>query len=277
MKDIILYHWTPYEFDEFYPSRITYFTDDINFAYDYASEKSFDWAMDADIEIHKRKVYNWINLFNAENQEHINIIKDKLPNNIRIAWVWWWYQASKDEFLERLEWIYRVDNPNFLKEIDFNNIKQCIWKEYNEMSISHVWTWIINNINLPIINASKVIKKDIIVEKLYSFNLSERFWWEWYDSIQNMYKYLNENNLKMKTDNYWDIIIYIQENEILKTMDFDISKDYYYIYDEIDWRTFEWDIELIKILKNHWFDWIIMKEKKANTYAIFYPELLIKC
>ena len=77
LADFTLYHGSPYLFENF-KNRTTYFSDNPKFAWEYADEKSFDAAMDAEPIIYKCKLNGEI--FDATIDEHLQKL-DKVSNN----------------------------------------------------------------------------------------------------------------------------------------------------------------------------------------------------
>jgi len=80
-KEMILFHGTLYDFKKF-KNRNTFFSDNPNFAYDYAATKSMDMALDADVVVLKCKFSG--NLFDPNNEKEYNELVEKLPEKIKV-------------------------------------------------------------------------------------------------------------------------------------------------------------------------------------------------
>ena len=80
-KEMILFHGTLYNFKKF-KDRNTFFSDNPNFAYDYASTKSMDMALDEDVIILKCKFSG--NLFDPRNDAEFKQLVENLPDKIKV-------------------------------------------------------------------------------------------------------------------------------------------------------------------------------------------------
>jgi hypothetical protein len=78
-----VYHGTVYKFDpKQLKGEIIFFTDNKSFAYDYASQKSFERQMDADITIIESYIKG--NVFDPKNEEHVDKITPYLSEKITV-------------------------------------------------------------------------------------------------------------------------------------------------------------------------------------------------
>ena len=79
-----LYHGTPYKFDKkvlkYNRDNVIFFSDDYDFAYNYASQKSFEAKMDADIVV--ITAYITGSVFNPENESNVSAVIPYLPEKI---------------------------------------------------------------------------------------------------------------------------------------------------------------------------------------------------
>lgn len=79
MSNFTLYHGSPYLFSGF-KNNMTFFSDNSQFAYDYASEKSGDNELDQSPVIYTCKLNGRI--FDANIEEHLKQLDDTLPDKI---------------------------------------------------------------------------------------------------------------------------------------------------------------------------------------------------
>lgn len=79
-----VYHGTVYNFkpENIKRDRILFFTDNKLFAHDYASQKSFEAKMDADIRVFSYYIKG--NMFDPQNQQHVEAIVPYLPEKIKV-------------------------------------------------------------------------------------------------------------------------------------------------------------------------------------------------
>lgn len=79
-----VYHGTVYKFkpEEIRRDRILFFSDDKIFAHDYASQKSFERQMDADITVFAYYIKG--NLFDPQNPKHVEMIVPYLSDKITV-------------------------------------------------------------------------------------------------------------------------------------------------------------------------------------------------
>jgi len=76
-----LYHGSPYVFEKF-KDKMTFFTDEAEFAIDYSEQKSFEGAMDREPNLYTVKVNT--NILDTTNAEELEKLVSKLPDNIEL-------------------------------------------------------------------------------------------------------------------------------------------------------------------------------------------------
>jgi len=114
MSNFVLYHGSPYLFSEF-KNRITFFSDNPKFAWEYASEKSMDNEMDAEPIVYICKLNGEI--FDANNGEHLQKLKNKLPDKVTCYMTNFCFphDFTKDDILELLKGDDIIEpNPDIL-------------------------------------------------------------------------------------------------------------------------------------------------------------------
>lgn len=142
------------------------------------------------------------------------------------------------------------------------------------MSFKNNWTWKIKDIWKDNVTAEKITKDKEVIEKVYSFKMWDKFWDEVYLwKMDNIKKYAEDKWLKYGYDKDWNLIFYKDKINVWDTRKF-AKSDTYTEKADIDWTSFEWDENLIKIVKKLWYDWIKMKEQKDITYMLFNPKIL---
>lgn len=98
--NVIAYHGTPYKPFKRFKGNMFFFSNNEEFAYNYAETKSFDNAMDATPKVLKCYL-NTSNLFNAFNKEHLMLLKRHLPDEINYGFAN--HMISKDEYLNLIQ------------------------------------------------------------------------------------------------------------------------------------------------------------------------------
>jgi hypothetical protein len=97
-----LYHGSPYIFREF-KNKVTFFSETINFADEYAEDKSFDQGLDSETNIYTVTLN--CNIFDINNNKDFNKLKNILPDVINYSYNNFGFDAElpKDEFLENMK------------------------------------------------------------------------------------------------------------------------------------------------------------------------------
>lgn len=100
--DKVLYHGSPYIFENFFP-KATFFSENREFAENYSSQKSMDAAMDAQTNIYTVKVLG--DIFDIGNEKELKKLYDALPDEIEYSYNNFGFNAKvdKDEFIMNMK------------------------------------------------------------------------------------------------------------------------------------------------------------------------------
>jgi len=258
-----LYHGTVYEFPhqelKYNRDNVIYFTDDRNFAYDYASQKSFEAQMDADI--HVITAYVSGKVFNPENEAQVNFIMPYLPKSITV-----YNDFGMDAKISQDEWKYYIKGESIIEPMfsdnDLKNKKPGDslpdHEVYNnplsyqlvKITPDTVYFCRVGEIQSVMYQNYAVPYPHLTGDKLPKFTAEE--------VAEGL---LNLNGLEFKRKfndlrRHYDIRVFNASRSQKKTINNDI------------WRWLEGD-GVFEAIRNSGFDIIKSRERGKNTYAVF--------
>ena len=300
-RQMTLYHGTPYSFKEF-KDIMTFFSDNPRFAYDYASQKSMDMVLDADIKIVTVQVNT--NLFNAFNDEEFKQLAAKLPEEVEVMppkFSFMTYNLPKKEILLRMRGKQTAEP---IEEVVKNEIG-------DKFQFNGGWNIVIDKndtfiraMYMPSYNGyiSCAVSSDEWRDcKAYNNKDIRKFFEKYrefrFEKAKDAYKntYLSENQVVWFWSSYSkeedggpsqkmrDHLKKLYDEAVDKTVkyynDNNFGKTYNLKTEIIDvgdtWTFFE-NPTVIEALKELGYGGYIAKEDEHNTYAIFNPKEDVK-
>ena len=294
---MILYHGAPFEFKKF-KDQITFFSTSARFAEDYAVQKSQENQMDADIHLYKVEFNG--DIFNINDEEDFNKLKEVLPDSkIRVhSYFGMGQDLDKDEILLNMKGFYSFKPIEAMK--DKNIEEEFYWNGENYYVLDKTKEKILitpsRHIRYDMENAAsaelkygdenknrhlfdnwrKYIKD--IAEKCTGKSISDlnaRKFWYWNTQMDKKFVHLNLTDEE------------IQEGERLyndaKNKIIELNKEHGEWYSLIPcieelgdtWVYFE-NETVAQSIKNLGYDGYVAREKEKLTYAIFEPNKTTK-
>jgi len=298
-KAMVLYHGSPYVFKEF-GDRLTFFSDNENFAVDYAVQKSHEGAMDKEPNLYKVKVNT--DIFNINNEkefeELVKLLPDEIeffPTNFPIP-----HKIKKDEILMNMRGFDILEpDEETLKAKVGDRLKTFDHEAYEVYKIDdeYVYGFSARYYNYILSDAFK----DPLDVKVTKREMLEPFK-EVKDYVKNLVKkYENTNYVSDNVLQMWAMSLRRNESYLvdLKDVSDDEKKKFFELYDkakedakdvliklgyikkfikkptriELDetWRYFE-NETVMNIIRKLGYGGYVAKERKQNTYAIFNPK-----
>jgi hypothetical protein len=297
LADFTLYHGSPYLFEKF-KNRTTYFSDNPNFAWEYADEKSFDATMDAEPIIYKCKLNGKI--FDATIDEHLQKLNKVLPEKITcyMSNFCFPYDYTKkdilnllkgDDVIEPIDYIANAKVGDEVPDPSYNADKLIVVRVDNE----NVYTIDKKNFSYYLNGASNI-------------GTSGNFGYEYrkhFEDFRNYVKTVLKKSGKYIDSDQMKFIFFNKQYQKIYNIDvtdeeltngqnlYDIGysatlKEYSDKYAKswtknpkpikLDdtWRYYENDVVANEI-KKLGFAGYVAREKKHNTYAIYNPEKTI--
>lgn len=255
-----VYHGTVYKFDpQHLRGNPIFFSDDRFFAYDYASQKSFEGKMDADITVVEAYISG--NVFDPQNEENVRHIVSYLPDTITIY----------NDF--GMEGHISVDS--WAQMINGISIQQPYWSEEDLVGKSPGDFLPEND------TYGKPLKYQLIEltpDKVYYIRRG------FIGEIQNgKYTFYHskerQHNMGRSTDEIINDLKTLDELDFIKK--YGLYNDLYFLpkifyrsrqpvttYDNDVWRLLEGD-EIMETINQVGFDIIKSRERGATTYAVF--------
>lgn len=297
MSNFTLYHGSPNLFEKF-KNTMMFFSDNPNFAFDYANEKSMDNELDSSPVIYTCKLNGKI--FDANIEEHLDKLKNKLPDKITCYMTDFCFphDYSKDDILELLkgddivEPIDYISNANVGDEVpdpSYKVDKMIIVKKDND----NVYTIDKKTFNYYLNGASAILYgnnhfgydyrkhftefieyiKTLFKDKGFSlYNIADHLTGIFLDK-----KYHKQyGGFEVTDDEYEKGVELYEKGE--KTMMKEYAEKYQKQWNinpkkiklSDTWRYYE-NESVSSAIKELGFSGYIAKEKKHNTYAIFNP------
>ena len=297
LTNFTLYHGSPYLFNKF-KERITYFSNNQNFAWEYADQKSMDRELDQSPVIYECNFTGEI--FNANNNKHLKQLEKKLPNKITCYMTNFCFPHDYDKYdiLELLkgndiiEPIDYIVNANVGDEIPDPTYKHDLFIVTKKDS-DYVYTIDKKNFSYHLSGASKIgvtnfghkYKKNFkkFIEHVKSTIYKTK---KYIDPEQMVGVFLNKSYRDMFNINISDNDLEIGQElyekgrlETLKEYSEEYSKKWNIKPKKIKlddtWRYYEND-DVSDAIKKLGFCGYVAKEKSHDTYAIFQPNKNIK-
>ena len=300
MSNFTLYHGSPYLFSEF-KNKITFFSDNINFAYDYASEKSSDNELDQEPIIYTCKLNDRI--FDANIEEHLKKLYDVLPEKITCYMSNFCFPTdyTKQDILELLKGDDIVEPVDYISNAKIGDEVSDPYYKVDKLIIvdsddDYVYTIDKKSFNYYLNGAESISYGD----NHFGYDYRKHFE-EFRNYIKNIYKgrdiygisnhltgiFLDKKYHKMYgnfevTDEQYEngVNLYnIAKENMLKEYASKYKKSWNKKPKKIKlddtWRYYEND-SVSNAIEKLGFSGYVAKEKKHNTYAIFNPKDTIK-
>jgi hypothetical protein len=293
----ILYHGSPYRFINF-KSNLTFFSETKDFASNYSSQKSLDYAMDEEPNIYEVEVL--VDIFNIENKGDFEKMKNKLPEKIKVNLTNFPIstEINKDEILMNLRGFY-IDKPyeeavnakigdeipTFDKEVyvvyktddgfayGFNKRNYLSYLEkafsYNQDNYGY---------NRELLNVFKELNdfiKTYIKENTEEKYVSNYLLYDFVQMFKNKDKKIESIYIEKFNKLYEKAKIELKNKLIEKGYIKKFIRKPTKEYLEDTWRYYENDT-VINIIKSLGYGGYVAKERKVNTYAIFEPDKSVK-
>jgi hypothetical protein len=118
--DKVLYHGSPYIFENFFP-KATFFSTNREFAENYSNQKSMDAAMDSQTNIYTVKVLG--DIFDIENEKELDKLYEALPSEIEYTYNNFGFNAKvdKDEFIMNMKGYDIIEPIDGIKDMEIGD------------------------------------------------------------------------------------------------------------------------------------------------------------
>ena len=173
--------------------------------------------MDEYPKIYTRILKDSSKIFDSLNEEHFNLVKEKLnKEEYYIWWTWWWYKVSKEQFLDELRWLSWVKTPKFVFNDDLK-----IWDIFEEKyDIWHNWYWKVLDFDNKYAKFQKLLRNEEKQELVYSWKILDTFW-SFNEYSSNIEKYMKEKWYdEVRNNRDWDLVFYKISYDVLKEQTF---------------------------------------------------------
>lgn len=288
--NIKLYHGTlGYDVPPFknFNDDLTFFSDDINFAKDYADSKAIAKGEDHNTYIYTCEFTG--NLFYVWNMNERYKLYNSLPEELKAHRIFFNDVVSKDFAIDSMRGIGNLNvNPNLKnKEIGDVFSNDTPNDLYTIVDKNENYIWAINNDHL-----------NSLFSKIY-YNFEKFKYDEKHEQLKNDFSELREKlkkiaNKNTTTDSYielqysnkkvWNDLVNEAKKFLIKKLSKYKNDKEYNVYSfnlknkkvsiKNTWEYFENDV-VINILKQMGYDGYIAKEKNVKTYGIFEPNKTI--
>jgi len=303
-KKMILYHGSPHLFENF-KNTTTFFSETEKFALDYADQKSFDYAMDAEPKLYKVEVLT--DLFDINDPKEYKQLASRLPEKVEYMYNNFGFttEVDKNEILQNLRGLDtimpyepainakigdKIDNPEYTKEkyIVVKRDEEYVYGFSEESYIRMTNNLTTSPINLRGSNPPefKIISKTLqsSIKDIYSKDIGEGYVSEndikaaVHDSFSSSeYKMTSlSSDALLKIKNLYNQAIQ-DVKKILPNMQylkkFPIKEKVVELKDT--WRFYE-NKHVSGLIKELGYGGYVAKENGVNTYAIFNPASDVK-
>jgi hypothetical protein len=275
-----------------------FFSKNKDFAYQYASIKSLDAGLDADIGIYACFL-NIKKLFDSEKEENIQLAKEQLPEEIKVSHGTMWFLNAyipKEELIEQMKGIITIPTDDMAQDILSSNVGDIIaekvsasqyenkillykdknWgyitdaKSFNEVVEYEIAEWISNDYIKKIKYKGKYLETLIINKETYGYELNQDpLVLEFFNEVEKRKKYYFDNILDLLKDSR-DFRINV-ENQSRNHNYFYVRKINLKPYKTItknNWTMFENETLQNFLIDNNFGGWISL-EKGDKTYAVY--------
>jgi len=280
-----------------------FFSKNRDFAEQYASTKSMDAGLDADIYSYACFL-NIRKLFDSKDKSIIDLANDKLPEKIRVSHGTMWFLSAdmpKEEVLELMNGIITIPTDDMAEDILASNIGDVIaekvsasqyedkillykdndWayitdkKYFNEVVEYEVAEYIYNSYSRPyekkITYRGKNLAMFILNEETYSYEFNkDTLFLEYLDEVEKIKKYYIDNILYL-LDNAKKRLTIEVTNKAGNKKNFYVRKINLKTYKTTtnnNWTMFENDTVQKFLIDNNFGGWIAL-EKGDKTYAVY--------
>ena len=279
-----------------------FFSKTKQFAYDYASTKSMDAGIDADIDTYACFL-NIRKLFDSKNKENIKLAEEQLPEKIRVSHGTAWFLSAdipKEEVIEQMIGIITIPTDDLLvKDILSSNVgdiiaekvsasqyenKILLYKDedwgyitdaryFDEVVENEVAEFIYKENTKPfetgITYRGKRLKKFTFNEETYSYELNkDPLFLEYINEVEKRKKYYIDNILKFlkKTGLTIEVVDRAGYKKFIYVSRINLKK--YKTTTKNNWTMFENETLQKFLIDNNFGGWSAL-ERGDKTYGVY--------
>ena len=286
------------EFYEF-KNLPAFFSKTKKFAYEYASTKSMDAGIDADIYTYPCFL-NIKKLFDSKNKENIKLAEEQLPEKIKVSHGTAWFLSAdipKEEVIEQMMGIITIQTDDLLvKDILSSNVGDIIaekvsasqyenkillykdedWgyitdaQRFDEIVNKEIAEWVNNDYEKTIKYKGKYLKTFILIEGTYKLELNkDPLFLEFQNEVKKRKKYYIDNILKLLKQSH-NLTITIKDKTGYP-MNFYVQKinlKTYKTTTKNNWTMFENETLQKFLIDNNFGGWYAL-ERGDKTYGVY--------
>jgi len=280
-----------------------FFSQRRQFAEDYASTKSMDMGMDADVGVHQCFL-NLKKLFNPEDKKCIELAKEQLPEKVKVSHGTMWFldaDIEKDEIIDNMQCIETVYPDQLTEQVLAHNVGDIlklkvsaskyedvilIYKDedwaytvdrdsFDEKVAFEIAEYILKDYDSPmptIKYKGQYIKQLILDKESYSYKKNDSpLYLEYLDDVEKRKQYYIDNIKSFPRTKSGDYIEIRISNPMGHTRDIYVrvrNLKTYKAKTQNNWTIFE-NETVQKFLRDNKFDGWISYEKGDKTYAVY--------
>ena len=256
------YHGSTANFNSLRNSHI-FVTHSIKFAKEYASAKSFEGGLDADLYIYTLKPKHQLNIFNVNNETDTKFFLKNAPNDIKIH----------GDKISKEDWLFQAKGKKLNKGLEISGLKFGDTFEYDISGNKNIKQfYFVRKNNNEVIAVSHDFEYEVISPRGKAENGDIQKLREEYEKFVYNQKYINKlpidtyyENLRILCKKLLEKYIRIKEEigDVIRIKTFDYIDDGYNTY-----HAFEASHILLMWFEKY-YDGVLMKEKGKDTYMIF--------
>ena len=275
-----------------------FFSKTKKFAYEYASTKSMDAELDADIYVYACFL-NIKKLFDFKNKSNIELAKEQLPEKIQVSHGTAWFLSAdipKEELIEQIQGIITIPKNEMTEDILASKIGDIIaekvsasqyknkillykdedWgyitdaQRFDEIVNNEIAEWVNNDYEKTIKYKGKYLKTFILIEGTYKLELNkDPLFLEFQNEVEKRKKYYIDNILKLLKQSH-NLTITIK-NKKGYPMNFYVQKinlKTYKTTTKNNWTMFENETLQKFLINNNFGGWCAL-ERGDKTYGVY--------